>query len=63
MVFGSNDDLMDFVGYRNMILEEKIEICLEAIRRGETEVTFDREDLTDAEIDYISREVRKRMLS
>ena len=55
-----NSDFMDYMGYRNMILEEKIEECVTAVEHGETEITLDRGDLTDEEIDYIYQEVRRR---
>lgn len=56
----SSSDFMDYMGYRNMILEEKIEECVTAVEHGETEITLDRGDLTDEEIDYIYQEVRRR---
>lgn len=59
-MFGGNG-FMDFMGYRNMILEEKIEECLEAARRGEMEISIDRGDLTDSELEYIQREVQRRI--
>ena len=60
MVFG-NDDFMDFMGYRNMVVEEKIEECLSAVRRGETAISIDRGDLTDEEVQYVQREVHRRI--
>lgn len=59
-MFGG-DGFMDFMGYRNMIIEEKIEECLEAVRQGETEITIDRGDLTDSEAEYFQREVQRRI--
>ena len=44
-----------------MILEEIIEECLTAAQHGESEVTFDREDLTDEEAEYIIQEVHRRL--
>ena len=49
-----NDDFMSFMGYRNMVVEEKIEECLSAARRGETSVSINRDDLTDDEVRRIS---------
>lgn len=60
MEFG-NDDFMDFMGYRNMVVEDKIEECLSAARRGEDTVTIDRGDLTDEEVQYLQREVHRRI--
>ena len=60
MVFG-NDDFMNFMGYRNMVVEEKVEECLSAARRGETSVSIDRDDLTDDEVAYLQKEVQHRL--
>ncbi len=56
-----NDSFMSFMGYRNMVVEDKIEECLAAARRGETSVSIDRDDLTDAEAAYVQREVQRRL--
>ena len=56
-----NDDFMNFMGYRNMMVEEKIEECLSAARRGETSVSIDRDDLTDDEVAYLQKEVQRRL--
>lgn len=61
-MFG-NDDFMNFMGYRNMVVEDKIEECLSAARRGEIEITIDREDLTDHEVEYLKKEVNRRINS
>ena len=58
-----NDSFMSFMGYRNMVVEDKIEECLAAARRGETSVSIDRGDLTDAEVAYVQREVQRRLES
>ena len=60
MMFG-NDDFMEFMGYRNMVLEDKIEECLSAARRGEASVSIDRDDLTDDEVAYLQKEVQRRL--
>ena len=58
-----NDSFMSFMGYRNMVVEDKIEECLAAARRGETSVSIDRGDLTDAEVAYVQREVQRKLES
>ena len=58
----SASDFMDYMGYRNVILEEKIEECLSAVGHGETEITLDSGDLTDEEIDYIPGDTKKNRL-
>ena len=60
MVFG-NDDFMNFMGYWNMVVEEKIEECLSAARRGETVISIDRGDLTDEEVRYLQDQVSQRL--
>ena len=55
------DDFMSFMGYRNMVVEDKIEACLDAARDGKTEITIDRGDLTDDEVEYLEREVKRRI--
>lgn len=55
------DDFMDFMGYRNMVVEDKIEECLSAARRDETEISIDRGDLTDDEAEYLQKEVQRRL--
>ena len=61
-MFG-NDDFMNFMGYRNMVVEDKIEECLSAARRGETSIRIDSGDITDSEIEYLEKEVRRRIES
>lgn len=58
----SNDDFMNFMGYRNMVVEEKIEECLSAACRGETAVSIDRGDLTDEEVKYLQEQVSRRLI-
>lgn len=54
-------DFTNFLGYRNALLEEKLEECLVAIQRGETEIRIDRGDLTDSEVEYLQEEIRRRI--
>lgn len=56
-----NDDFMNFMGYRNMVVEDKIEECLSAARRGETSISIDRGDLTDDEVNYLQKEITRRL--
>lgn len=56
-----SDNFMNFMGYRNMVVEDKIEECLAAARRGETEISIDRGDLTDGEAEYLQKEVQRRI--
>ncbi|MBR0085529.1 MAG: hypothetical protein IJL97_03160 [Lachnospiraceae bacterium] len=56
-----HDEFMDFMGYRNMLVEEKIEECMKQVRRGQTEISVDRGDLTDAEVREVERAVKNRV--
>lgn len=55
----NKDDFMDYMGYRNTV--EKIEECLSEIRSGKTEISVDRGDLTDSELEYLYQELDKRL--
>lgn len=57
------DDFMSFMGYRNSLCEEKIGECLALARQGVTAIEVDAGDLTDSEIEYVQREVRRRVYS
>ena len=55
------DDFMNFMGCRNMVIEGKIEDFLANVRRGESKISVDCEDLTDDEIEYLQREIQLRL--
>ena len=59
-MFGG-DNFMEFMGYRNMAIEDKIQEFLEAARSGETEITIDCGDLVDHEVEYLRKEVERRI--
>jgi len=59
-MFG-NDGFMEYAGYRNMIIEDKIEECLAAKRQGAESVSIDRDDLSDAEVEFLQKEVMRRI--
>lgn len=58
-----NNDFMNFMGYRNMVVEEKIEKCLAAKRSGMDSIKIERGDLTDSEVDYLQKEIERRIRS
>ena len=60
MIFG-NDEFLDYMGYRNMVVEEKIEKCLAASRRGDASFKLDRGDLDEEELRYLQTEVLRRL--
>ena len=61
IVMINKDDFMDYMGYRNTVVEEKIEECLSEIRSGKTEISVERGDLTDSELEYLYQELDKRL--
>lgn len=44
-----------------MLKKKKIEECLSAVRRGETSVRINRDDLTDDEVAYLQKEIQRRL--
>lgn len=57
----SDNELMNYMGYRYTVIENKVEECLSAARRGETSVTIDADDLTDSEVEYLKKELERRL--
>lgn len=57
------NDFISFMGYRESLIDEKVEECLQAARRGEKEVSIDPGDLTDSELEQVQREVERRIRS
>lgn len=56
-----DNSFMEYMGYRNMVVENKIDECLAAARRGEKDITVDRDDLTDDELEYVKSEFYRRL--
>ena len=52
-----NKDFMEFMCFRDMIVEDKIKKCLED---DEDPETMDRSDLINEEVEYVKREVERR---
>ena len=62
MFFGGNDSFMDFMGYRNTVIEDKIDECISAIIASDGEEVFvDSGDLTEYEMQYVKKEVERRL--
>lgn len=55
------DAFMNWIGCRNMMIERKIEEFLAAVKRGESEISIECENMTDDEIKYLQREVQRRL--
>lgn len=58
-MFG-NDEFMKFMEYRYVLIETKIDECVADIKNGATEIQFEKDELTDSEIQHIISEVRRR---
>ena len=56
-----NNNFMDYMGYRNMIIEGKIKECLEMAKKGAEVISIDIGDLTNDEIKYLEKEVKRRL--
>ena len=57
----ADNEFMNYMGYRYTAVENKVEECLSAARRGETSVTIDADDLTDSEVEYLKKELERRL--
>ena len=55
------DDFMNYMGYRNSVVENKIDECLTQIRNGKTDITITRGDMTDSELEYLQSELERRI--
>lgn len=55
------DDFMNFMGCRNMVIEGKIEDFLANVRRGESKISVDCEELIDDKIECLQRETQHRL--
>lgn len=56
-----DNEFKDLMGYRYTVVENKVEECLSAAKRGETSVTIDADDLTDSEVEYLKKELERRL--
>lgn len=54
------NDFMEYMGYRQMVVQGKISECVDAIRNGADHITLDRGDLTDSELEYLKKEIEER---
>lgn len=61
MGFDGNNGLSSFMLLRHLAVENKIEECLSALKEGETRISIDRGDLTNDEVEYVKREVERRL--
>lgn len=55
------DNFVNYMAFRDSVLEDKIEQCLSAARTGADSINIDRENLSDSEIRYLQKEVQRRI--
>ena len=55
------DDFINYMAFQDFVLEGKIEKCLSAARNGAHSISIDRANLSDADIQYIQKEVQRRI--
>lgn len=56
-----NQDFCDYMGYRYVELQRIADICADAARKGEANVTLDCDDLTEDDLRYLEKEVARRL--
>ena len=56
-----NQDFCDYMGYRYVELQRIADICADAARKGETNVTLYCDDLTEDDLRYLEKEVARRL--
>ena len=56
-----NQDFYDYMGYRYVELQRIADICADAARKGEANVTLDCDDLTEDDLRYLEKEVARRL--
>lgn len=56
-----NQDFYDYMGYRYVELQRIADICADAARKGEANVTLDYDDLTEDDLRYLEKEVARRL--
>lgn len=56
-----NQDFCDYMGYRYVELQRIADICADAARKGEANVTLDCDDLTEDDLYYLEKEVARRL--
>lgn len=54
-------DFTDYLGYRYIELQRLADICADAVRKGETNVTLDCGDLTEDDLRYLEKEAEHQL--
>lgn len=61
MLMLRNQDFCDYVGFRYVELQRIADICADAVRKGETNITLDCGDLTEDDLRYLEKELEQRL--
>ena len=56
-----NQDFCDYVGFHYVELQRIADICTDAVRPGETNITLDCDNLTEDDLRYLEKEVARRL--
>ncbi len=56
-----NQDFCDYVGFHYVELQRIADICTDAVRKGETNITLDCDNLTEDDLRYLEKEVARRL--
>lgn len=58
---GNMRDFIDFMGFRNMVLEDRIQECVDAMESGRTDIQIDCTDMTSDEQEFFREELERRL--
>lgn len=56
-----NQNFLDYMGFRQSELENRIQECLRAIEKGETCIRVDCSDMTSEEQEFFQKELQRRI--
>lgn len=56
-----NQDFCDYVGFHYVELQLIADICTDAVRKGETNITLDCDNLTEDDLRYLEKELEQRL--
>lgn len=55
----TDNDFMDYMGYREMLIDEKVNECKRLIDEGNTSINIDAGELEEHEIEEVKRRLNK----
>lgn len=55
-----NDDFVEFMAFRDNVVQNKVDECLDLLNMGYELDDIDMDDLSDDEIDELRKEIRRR---